>query len=122
MFFSCCLTKEELYYRSLELEVVYLVWAYKRLHTLLYSNNYRIVVLTDHEAIRDIVYYGTLNITSIDRVNRRFTNTSVYLLAYLLKVYHILGQFNYIPDVLSYLRTIGDNIVRKSIVEPVLDA
>src|SRR6266699_17604 len=33
IFFSRCLTKEELHYRSSELEIVYLVWTCKRLRT-----------------------------------------------------------------------------------------
>ncbi len=121
MFFSCCFTKEELRYRSSKLEIVYLVWMYKRLCTLLYSNNHRIVVLTDHEVIRGIVHYNILNITFIGRVNRRLINASVYLSAYLLKIYYMSNRLNYISNILLRLRTMGDNVVRKSIVEPVLD-
>jgi len=94
---------------------------YKRLCILLYSNNYRIVVLTDHEVIRRIVHYSILNIFSIDLTNRRLIITSVYLSAYLLEVYYILGRFNYMPDTLSRLCTIGDDVVRKNIVKPILD-
>src|SRR6266699_68217 len=121
MFFSCCFTKEELRYRSSKLEIVYLVWMYKRLCTLLYSNNHRIVVLTDHEVIRGIVHYNILNITFIDRVNRRLIIASVYLSDYLLKIYYMSNRLNYISNILLRLRTMGDNVVRKSIVEPVLD-
>src|SRR6266699_443434 len=85
MFFFRCLTKEELRYGSSELEVVCLVWAYKRLRILLHSNNHRIVVLTDHEATRGIVHHSTLNTTSTDRANRKLTNASVYLSAYPLE-------------------------------------
>ncbi len=121
MFFFCCLTKEELCYGSLELEVVYFVWICKWLRILLYSNNYWIVVLIDYKAIRKIVYHSILNIISIDRVNRRFTNVSVYLSVYLLEIYYIFGRFNYMSDALLYFYTINDDTVRKSIVELVLD-
>src|SRR6266699_5070031 len=122
MFFSCCLTKEELRYRLSELEVVYLVWIYKRLCILLYSNNYWIVVLINHEVIRRIVHYSILNTTSTNCANRRFTNVSVYLSAYLLEVYYISDRFNYMFDVLSYFRIINDDTVYKNIAESVLDA
>jgi len=121
IFFSCCLIKEELYYGSLELEVVYFVWIYKRLYILLYFNNYRIMILTNYKVTRRIVYYNTLNTISIDCINRRFINASVYLSVYLLKIYYIFGRFNYISDVLLYFYIINDNIVRKSIIESVLD-
>ncbi len=121
IFFSYCFTKKELYYKSLELEVVYFVWIYKRLYILLYFNNHRIVVLIDYKAIRRIVYHNILNTTFIDCINRRFTNVSIYLSVYLLKIYYIFGRFNYISDVLLYFYIINDNIVRKSIIESVLD-
>ncbi len=121
IFFSRCLTKEELRYRSLELEVVYLVWVYKRLCILLYFNNHRIMVLTDYKIIRRIVHYNILNIISIDRVNRRFINVSVYLLVYLLEIYHMFGRFNYISDVLLCFCIINNDIVCKSIVKSILN-
>ncbi len=111
IFFSRCLIKKKLYYRSSELEIVYLVWAYKRLRTLLHSNNHRIVVLTDHKVIRSIVYHSILNITFIDCTNRKLTNASVYLSVYLLEVYYISGRFNYMSDVLSCLRAIDNDVV-----------
>jgi len=122
IFFSYCFMKKELCYGSLELEVVCFVWVYKRLYILLYSNNYRIVVLTDHEVIRGIVYHSILNTIFIDCVNRRFINVSVYLSAYLLEMHYIPGWFNYILDVLLCLYAISDDIVYKNIAEPVLDA
>jgi len=79
------------------------------------------VVLIDYKVIQKIVYHNILNTTSIDRINRKLTNTSIYLSTYLLKVYYMLGRFNYMPDVLLYFRTIGDNVVRKNTIEPALD-
>ena len=80
------------------------------------------MVLTDHEAIRGIVHHGMLNTTSTDRANRRLTNASVYLSAYPLEVHYMPGWLNYMPDALSRLCTMGDDVVRESTVEPVLDA
>ncbi len=62
-----------------------------------------------------------MNTISIDRVNQRLINASVYLSVYPLKVHYILSRLNYIPDVLSYLHIINDDTIRKNIVEPILD-
>jgi len=79
---------------------------------LLYSNNKRIVIFTDHDSTNGIMKSINLNTISINRTNRRLTNTSVYLSAYLLDVCHIPSRFNLVPNVFSYLRTIRDDIVR----------
>jgi hypothetical protein len=122
IFFNRCFTGAEQHYKSLELEVVYLVWAYKRLHILLYSNNKRIIVFTDYNAIYNIVKSTNLNTTSIDRTNRRLTNASVYLSIYPLDVYYIPSRLNLVPDALSRLRVVGDDTVRAdNEVEPALD-
>ena len=94
----------------------------KRLRTLLHSNNKYVVILIDHKAIYNIVNATNLNTLSIDRTNRRLTNVSVYLSIYSLDVYHMLGQFNLVLDVLSYLRILGDNTIRTDeITKPALD-
>jgi hypothetical protein len=108
MFLSRCLTKAELSYRPSELEVACLVWAYKRLRTILHSSNHRIIVLTDHNATRGIVNQTTLNTTSTDRANRRLINALIYLSAYLLDIYHLPGRLNFVPDILSRLEAVGD--------------
>jgi hypothetical protein len=123
IFLNRCFTKVELRYGFLELEVACLVWAYKRLYTLLHSSNKRIVVLTDHEAIYSIVNTTNLNILSIDCANRRLTNASVYFSAYPLDVYYMSRQLNLISDVLSRLQALGDDAIRADeTIEPALDA
>jgi hypothetical protein len=90
---------------------------------LLYSNNKCIMVFIDYNAIYSIVKSTNLNTTFIDRVNRCFTNVSVYLSIYLLDVYYIFSCFNLVLDALSYLRAIEDDTVRaNNEAEPALDA
>ncbi len=122
IFFSRCFIGIEQRYRLSELEIVYLVWAYKQLYILLYSNNKCIMVFTDHNAIYGIVKSINLNIISIDRINHRFTNVSVYLSVYPLNIYHIFNCLNLVLDAFSRLRTIKDNIIRTdNEVEPAFD-
>jgi len=91
------------------------------LRTLLYFNRYKVVVLTDYKSIRGIVHYSILNITSIDQANCRLINASVYLSIYQLDMYYIPGCLNFMPDVFSRLRILGDDVVCKDDAELVLD-
>ncbi|KAN0080859.1 retrovirus-related Pol poly protein from transposon gypsy, partial [Elaphomyces granulatus] len=107
MFLSRCLTKAELSYGPSELEVACLVWACKRLRTLLHSNRARLIT--------------SLNTTSTDRANRRLVNASIYLSAFPLNVYHLAGRLNLVPDALSRLPGKGDDSSRQREDKPVLD-
>ncbi len=121
MFLSCCLTNYETNYSLSELEVACLVWCCKQLRMLLYSNRYRIVILTDHDSICGIVNRTNLDTISTNHTNRRLVNTSIYLTAYLLDVYHLPGRFNLIPDTLSHLKTPEDTETQQCNEEPMLD-
>ena len=61
------------------------------------------VILTNHHTIKGIVEKTTLDTTLINRANRCLITVLVYLAEYNLKVYHIPGQFNIIPDTLLRL-------------------
>src|SRR3569833_2481688 len=103
MFLRRCLTQAELKYGSSELEVACLVWACKRLRTMLHSNRHRIIVLTDHDSTKGIVNSTSLNTTSTDRANRRLSNASIYLSSYPLVVVLLLGCFFLVLVALSRL-------------------
>lgn len=122
MFLSRCLSKPENNYGPSELEVACLVWACKRLRTMLHSSQHPIVVLTDHDATRGIVEKTLLNTTSTDRSNRRLVNASIYLSEYNLQVHHLAGRLNLVPDALSRLTASGDAVAKQRSEEPVLDA
>ncbi len=79
------------------------------------------VVLIDYEFICRIVHHGTLNIISTDRANHHLTNASIYLSIYQLDIHYIPSRLNFVPDALLYLRVLGDDIVYKDDVEPILD-
>lgn len=108
MFLSRCLTKAELAYGPSELEVACLVWAVKRLRTMIHSSIPAVNVLTDHSATKGIVEKTSLDTSSTDRANRRLINASIYLSQYDLKIFHLPGRLNFIPDALSRLRAVQD--------------
>jgi Integrase zinc binding domain len=44
----------------------------------------------------------------VDRANKKLINVSVYLSQYALKIYHLAGKKNLVPDALSRLAAVGD--------------
>ncbi len=122
IFFNCCFTGAEQYYKSSELEVVYLIWTYKQLYILLYSNNKCIMIFTNHNAIYSIVKSTNFNIISTDCTNCHLINTSIYLSVYPLNIYHISNRLNLVPNAFSHLQIIKDDIVQiDNEVEPTFD-
>jgi hypothetical protein len=112
MFLSRCLTRAELRYGPSEQEVACLVWAVKKLRTMIHSSRLPVNVLTDHSSTRGIVEQTRLDTSSTDRANRRLITASVYLSEYDLKVYHLPGRLNFVPDALSRLTALQDPVVR----------
>jgi hypothetical protein len=108
MFLSRCISTPELRYGPSELEVACLVWAVKRLHTVIHSSKGPVIVLTDHSATKGIVEQTSLRTSSTDRANKRLINASVYLSQFDLKTYHVPGRPNLVPDALSRLRAKQD--------------
>ena len=125
LYLSRCLSAAETRYGPSELEVACLVWAAKKLRTMLQSANLPVVVLTDYSATKGIVEQTNLSTSSTDRVNKRFVNASIYLLQYSLRVYHLPGRLNVVPDALSRLRAVQDKEVdsrlHRTDKPPVLD-
>ncbi|EAQ86812.1 hypothetical protein CHGG_08065 [Chaetomium globosum CBS 148.51] len=113
MFLSRCLTKAELRYGPSEQEVACLVWAVKKLRTMIHSSRHPVNVLTDHSSTRGIVEQTRLDTSSTDRSNRRLITASVYLSEYDLKVFHLPGRLNFVPDALSRLAAVQDKPERE---------
>ncbi len=88
---------------------------------LLYSSQYRIVVLIDYDSMYGIVNWTSLDTVSTNSVNRRLVNVSVYFAVYPLDIYHFLGCFNLVPDVLLCLKMPEDAEIQQYDEEPVLD-
>ena len=80
---------------------------------MIHSARMPVVVLTDHAATRGIVEQTTLDTSSTNRANRRLINVSIYLSQYDLKVYHLPGRLNFVPDALSRLTALGDLVERE---------
>ncbi|KAK4158831.1 hypothetical protein QBC43DRAFT_223424, partial [Cladorrhinum sp. PSN259] len=92
----------------------------KKLRTMFHSSKNPIIVFTDYSATKGIVENSNLNTGSTDRDNKRLRSAACYLSGYNLKVYHIPGKKNYVPDALSRLRALKDGPNKQS-GERVLD-
>ena len=73
---------------------------------MLQSSRHPIIILTDHLATKGIIDQTTLNITSIDQSNRHLQVALIYLSQYDLRIHHIAGRLNFVPNTLSQLATI----------------
>ncbi len=80
------------------------------------------MILIDHESIYKIVYHSILNTISMDGANCYLINISVYLFAYQLDIYYILGCLNFVPDTFSHLCILGDDVICENNVEFILNA
>ncbi len=69
------------------------------------------MVFTDYNVIYGIVKNTNFNIISIDYINYRLINISVYLSVYPLDVYYVPGRLNLVPNAFLRFRTIGDDTV-----------
>ena len=90
-------------YGPLELEIGCLAWAAQKTRIILKSAEKPVVILTDHHIIKGIIKKTTLNTISINQTNHYLIAVSIYLTEYNLKVYHIPGRLNTIPDTLLRL-------------------
>ncbi len=79
IFFNCYFTGGKQYYRSSELEIVYLIWAYKRLYILLCLNNRYIIVFIDYNVINGIMKSTNFNTTSINRIKPSNSKEQYYM-------------------------------------------
>lgn len=123
MFLSKCLSSAEMNYGPSEMEVAALVWATRRLRTMLLSTHSTpVIVYTDHEATKGIVEKTNLNTNSTDRGNRRLVNASIYLSQYPLEVRHIAGRMNLVPDALSRLEKHSDKVDHAAVEPTTLEA
>jgi predicted nucleic acid-binding Zn ribbon protein len=107
-FLSKRLNKHEMNYWPTELEVAGLVWTVRKVRHLI-DDSSEVVVFTDHQATRDIVKQTNFRHSTPHRQNLRLVRASLYLSQFpQIKVLHIAGKLNIIPDALSRLQAIDD--------------
>jgi hypothetical protein len=104
-FLSKRLNKQEMNYWPTELEVAGLVWTILKIRHLVDDSN-DVVVFTGHQATTDIVKLSNFRNATPHKQNLRLVRASLYLSQFPhLRVLHIAGRLNIIPDALSRLQT-----------------
>jgi hypothetical protein len=103
-FLSKRLNKHEMNYWPTELEVAGLVWTVRKMRHLI-DDSKEVVVFTDHQATRDIVKQTNFRHSTPHKQNLRLIRASLYLSQFpQIKVLHIPGKLNVVPDALSRLQ------------------
>jgi hypothetical protein len=103
------LNKHERNYWPTELEVAGLVWTVRKVRHLI-EDAAQVVVFTDHQATKDIVLQTNFRHSTPHRQNLRLVRASLYLSQFpQIKVRHIPGRLNVVPDALSRLQAIEDD-------------
>jgi len=104
-FLSRRTSKTERSYGSTESEISALTWAVRKTHRLLASTRLPVQVLTDHSATKGIVLQTSLATVDLNKANPRLAHAAIFLSSYNLRIWHIEGKLNIVPDALSRLLT-----------------
>jgi hypothetical protein len=97
------LNKHELNYWPTELEVAGLVWTIRKIRHLV-DDSEDVVVFTDHQATTGIVKQTDFRNSTPHKQNLRLVRASLYLSQFpQIRVLHVPGRLNIIPDALSRL-------------------
>ena len=67
------------------------------------SNRLPVNILTDHSPAKGIVEHASLTTMDLDKANLKLAKVANYLSQFDLKVFHVPGVLNIIPDALSRL-------------------
>jgi hypothetical protein len=109
-FLSKRLNRHERNYWPTELEVAGLVWRVRKIRHLV-DDSSEVVVFTDHQATRDIAKQTNFRHSTPHRQNLRLVRASLYLSQFpQIKILHIPGKLNVIPDALSRLQAADDTV------------
>ena len=111
-YLSRLLTSAETRYWPTELEVAGLVWVVRKIRHMIEASESPTTVWTDHSATIGIGKSTSLSTTSTDRLNLRLIRASEYLQRFNLKLVHIPGKSNVVPDALSRLASTNASLIR----------
>ena len=103
MYLSKVLINAKRVYGFSELEIKYLTWAVQKTRIMLKSAEKPVIILTDYHTIKGIIEKTILDTMLVNQANYYFIAVLIYLAEYNLKVYHIPGYLNIIPDALLWL-------------------
>jgi hypothetical protein len=104
------LNKHESNYWPTELEVAGVVWTVRKIRQLI-DDSQRVYVFTDHQATKDIALQENFRHSTPHRQNLRLVQASLYLSQFpQIRILHVPGKLNIVPDALSQLQTAPDPV------------
>lgn len=111
IFLSRLLSPAESHYWPTELEIAGFIWVIKKVRHLVESARAKVIIQTDHSAIRDIVQQSLItSTTSAMQMNVRLVRASQFLRQFRLVVCHKPGKEHIVPDALSRLASANTNL------------
>lgn len=111
IFLSRLLSPAESHYWPTKLEIVGFVWVLKKVRHLVESARAKVIVQTDHSAIRDIVQQSSItSTTSAMQINVRLVRASQFLRQFRLVVRNKPGKEHIVLDTLSRLASANTNL------------
>ena len=112
LFLSRLLISIEIRYWSIELEIIDIVWIFKKIRHIIeivdISTIDKIVIYTNHDAILDIINQTSLITSFIDKLNLRLVKISNYIQRFDLDIRHKFDKQHIVSNAL--FRLINDNV------------
>jgi hypothetical protein len=103
LFLSRATSNVEQRYGSTEAEVAAIAWSVRKLRKMIQSNQQTVNIITDHSPAKGIIEHTSLATMDLDKANLKLAKIANYLSQFDLKVFHIPGVLNVVPDALSRL-------------------
>ena len=101
LFLSRLFTSVETRYWSIELELIELIWIFKKIRHLVEFSKQSTIIYTDHETALSIVKQTSLTTFSTDKFNLRLVRASDYVQRFNLVIRHKSEKLHIVFDALS---------------------
>ena len=106
IYFSKQCIEAELRYWPIELEVACLVWVLKRIRLIILSNKSgkKVVILTNHLAIKGFCLTDVIKTSSPGKANFRLINLAIFINTFDFDIIYLPSRINIIANALSKLK------------------
>ena len=103
LFLSRLTSATEKRYGSTEAEIAAVAWAIRKLRKMVQSSREPVNIITDHAATKGILTHTSLQTMDLNKANLKLAGIANYLSQFNLRIFHLPGILNVVPDALSRL-------------------
>ena len=112
LFLSQLTTNVEKKYRATKSKVTAVVQVVRKIRKIIQSNRQPTNILIDHTATKGIIKHTSLNIIDLAKANLKLTNATNQLSQFELNIFYIPRELNIVPNTLSRLLTLEEEVSR----------